>query len=216
MKKMLLLIVACLLMNSTYLGGEIVLANTAINANECDLDQNGKTDTYDALIILKFSAKLMSPTYEQLAYGDLNCDCKITADDALTLLKLLVKLINEVPNSAEYTTINEKKYADEELDYIISILESGADIQDEAIISKIAIGDVYEGGKPELVLIDTNKLNKTYIYSEVDGKIKVDICETAIRYNVAYLGNDFFDIYGNIFTYDISQNPIDLIEMIYR
>lgn len=181
----------------------------------CDLNQDGVTNAEDALEILKFTAKLMSPSYKQLAYADLNCDCKITSEDALVLLKLIVKLIHELPNTVEYVTIKEQKYTSKDLEYIISVFNNGLEVDDEAKITRFAIGDVYQGGKPELILIDNSDSKKTYIYSEIEGRIKLDICETAMRYNIAYLGYDIFDVYGNVFTYDIEKNPIEQINLIY-
>ena len=71
-----------------------------------DVDNNGKIDVNDALIVLKISASLITPTEEQNKAADVNGDGKINSGDALLVLKYAAGLITEFNNSSLYQVIN--------------------------------------------------------------------------------------------------------------
>ena len=61
-----------------------------------DVDNNGKIDVNDALIVLKISASLITPTEEQNKAADASGDGKVDSGDALLILKYAAGLITEL------------------------------------------------------------------------------------------------------------------------
>ncbi len=64
-----------------------------------DVDNSGDIDVNDALIILKISASLITPTQAQEKTADVNGDNTIDSADALLVLKYAAGLITEFSNS---------------------------------------------------------------------------------------------------------------------
>ena len=56
-------------------------------ANMGDVNADGKINSADALLVLKFSTQLQSPTSAQKKLADVNGDGKIDSSDALEILK---------------------------------------------------------------------------------------------------------------------------------
>lgn len=61
-----------------------------------DVDNSGKVDVNDALIVLKIAASLITPTEEQRRAADVNGDGKVDSGDALLILKYAAGLITEL------------------------------------------------------------------------------------------------------------------------
>ena len=61
-----------------------------------DVDNSGKIDVNDALVVLKIAASLITPTEEQRKAADVNEDGKVDSGDALLILKYAAGLITEL------------------------------------------------------------------------------------------------------------------------
>lgn len=61
-----------------------------------DVDHSGKVDSLDALIVLKITASLITPTERQERVADVNGDGKVDSLDALLILKYVAGLITEL------------------------------------------------------------------------------------------------------------------------
>jgi len=62
-----------------------------------DINLDGFVNIYDAYTARLIAAKLIKPTEQQVAVGDLDLDVKITAIDANIIRKFIAGIIKEIP-----------------------------------------------------------------------------------------------------------------------
>lgn len=77
--------------------GYILNLTTSDNYIMGDINKDGKVNSTDARLALRYAAKLETPTAEQFALADVNGDAKVNSTDAQLINKYAAKLITQFP-----------------------------------------------------------------------------------------------------------------------
>ncbi len=125
-----------------------------------DLDDNGRVDAVDALIVLKAAVNKITLTEDQKQAGDVNLDGKWNANDALMILKYAVKKLDEFPAEVLNKMTPEERY------YYERNAEYGVDFSDfEEIATFESMDDTTAmveelGGDPEKAGVEGYELDE--------------------------------------------------------
>lgn len=190
-----------------------------------DVNSDGKTNTTDALMILKYS---VGKTVENMKveYADVNADGKANSTDALVALQISVgkydgdlevedefvtsykaELVDPIMATGEYTLVTQADIEGETS--TVTIIVNGDDLCVDTLTGDVNIRMVYLAGKTYMAISAPNlpiPLVKG-IYGEIDGELK----PSGTSANAEYIKSERVVVYGTEYiceSYKLSDGTV--------